>query len=133
MRRHTVFRILTLVYLAAVAALCFGNFQNSNQVSWTLFGIHADKVIHFCMFFPFPVLTFFSLKLNEPRILIVLLSIVGIFALGCLIAWGTEYVQGLLPYRTMDPADFAADRLGLICGSLMAFLLAVLVKSRKDA
>ena len=133
MRRHTIFRILTLLYLAAVAVLCFGNFQNLGSISRSWFGLPADKVVHFCMFLPFPVLTFFSFRLKRKGLVKVLSIIVGLLLVGGFLAWGTEYIQGLLPHRTMDAADFAADRLGLICGSILAFLLAVSCKSGKDA
>lgn len=133
MKRTTIFRILTLLYLAGIAVLCFGKFSNLSQMPGSFLGIPTDKLVHFAMFLPFPALTFFSLRMAKPGVVKVLLVIIGIFIVGCLLAWGTEYVQGMLPYRTMDPEDFAADRMGLICGSLIAFLIKTFSRPKKDA
>jgi VanZ family protein len=128
MKRTTLFRILTVVYLAALAVLCFANFGTDKEVPLSLFGIPTDKIVHFMMFLPFPVVTFFSFPLKKSGVVRTMLLIIGVFVVGCLIAWGTEYVQSKLPYRTKDPADFKADGLGLICGSVGTFLIRLFSK-----
>ncbi len=128
MKRTTIFRVLTILYLAAIAVLCFANFGSVREVPLTIFGIPTDKIVHFLMFLPFPVVAFFSFPLKKAGVVKTLLLIVGIFAVGCLLAWGTEYVQSKLPYRTMDPMDFQADAIGLICGSVAAFLIRIFSK-----
>ena len=133
MKKVWIIRVITVLYLAAVAFLCFANFSKMPDVPRTFFGIPADKLVHFAMFLPFPVLAFFSLWPKRPGVLNTLLAIVLLFALGCLMAWGTEYYQGMLPYRTMDPADFNADRIGLICGSIITFIVQLFAHKKTDA
>ncbi|MBO4671816.1 MAG: VanZ family protein [Bacteroidales bacterium] len=133
MRRTTVFRILTVLYLAAIAVLCFAKFPSLSQAPGSFLGIPADKIVHFLMFFPFPVLALLSLRLKRAMIWKLILILVVLFVLGCLIAWGTEYVQGKLPYRTMDPNDFKADSLGLFTGSVVALILFVFTVRKANA
>ncbi|MBP5720537.1 MAG: VanZ family protein [Bacteroidales bacterium] len=128
MKRTTLFRILTVVYLVAVAVLCFANFGSEREMPLSILGIPTDKIAHFLMFLPFPVVAFFSFPLKKAGVLKSILLIVAMFVVGCLLAWGTEYVQSKLPYRTMDPADFKADGLGLICGSVGTFLIRLFSK-----
>ncbi|MBO7604542.1 MAG: VanZ family protein [Bacteroidales bacterium] len=133
MRRVWIFRILTLLYIIAVAVLCFARFSALPPSPASIFGIPADKVVHFLMFLPFPVLAFFSLRLSRGGVVKTLLVLVAVFIVGCGLAWGTEYIQSKLPYRTMDPADFGADRLGLICGSFIAFFIKLFSRKKKNA
>ena len=133
MKRTTLFRILTLVYLAGVALLCFANFNNMPDVQKTFLGIPADKVVHFFMFRPFPPLAFWSLRLTRKGLVKALLILIGLFVLGCLIAWGTEFVQSKLPYRSMDMTDFRADRLGLACGCLLTYFIQLFSRPKADA
>ena len=132
-QRPVLFRILTLVYLLAVAILCFANFNNVQETTTYIFGIPADKIVHFLMFLPFPVLAIFSFRLSKPGVVKTLLILVGLFILGCLIAYGTEYIQSKLPYRSMDMADFQADRIGLAVGAVVAFLAKLFSKRKADA
>ena len=124
MSRVWVFRILTVLYLIAVAVLCFSNFSHMSEMPRTVFGLPADKVVHFVMFLPFPVLSYFSFDVRKA---------VCMFALGCVLAWGTELIQSRIPYRSMDPADFKADRIGLICGSLVSFFILLLKHKKNNA
>ena len=133
MKRTLVFRILTILYLCAIGVICFANFSNVNEVPRSLFGIPADKIVHFLMFLPFPVLVFFSFRLSGTGVVKSLLLIIAIFAVGCLLAWSTEYVQGMLPYRDMDMEDFKADRIGLASGSMITFFVRLLSRHKADA
>lgn len=128
MKRTVLFRILTVVYLAVIAVLCFANFGSNREVPLTLFGLPTDKIVHFLMFLPFPFLAFFSFPLRKAGVMKSLLLVIGLFAMGCLLACGTEYIQSKLPYRTMDPNDFRADAAGLICGSVTTFLIRLFSK-----
>lgn len=133
MRRTTLFRILLLLYLGVLALLCFANFSSVPEVQPTFLGIPADKLVHFLMFLPFPSLAFWSLRPGRFGVVKTLLILIVIFAVGCLVAWGTEYVQGLLPYREMDMLDFRADRIGLACGCIIAFLIQLFSGTNPDA
>lgn len=133
MKRTTIFRILTLLYLGAVALLCFANFNSLPDVQKTFLRIPMDKLVHFLMFLPFPVLAYCSLRLERKGVVKTILVLVAIFAVGCLIAWGTELVQSKLPYRDMDLLDFRADRIGLACGCLVTFFIQLFSRPKADA
>ena len=130
-RRQLIWaRILFVVYLAAVAFLCFGKFSGTKEVPMELWGIPTDKIVHFLMFFPFPYLAClaFGGSLRKPWQAI--LWTVIAFLPGCAYAAGTEWIQTKLPYRSGDPADFHADALALLICSVIVLIL-FLVKKRK--
>ena len=115
------FRVAFYVYLVAIAVLCFGNFSSLPEVSKTILGIPTDKVVHFCMFFPFPILAFLAYdKLTGDAKSVIVFALVTLL-IGCLIAAGTELGQALLTeHRSGDPLDFLADFIALLTGSLIA-------------
>lgn len=115
-------RILFVVYLAAIAFLCFMHADKIPDMQKTLFGIPTDKVAHFLMFLPFPILTFLAYDHVTNKVWSAVLFAVLTFAVGAAIAWGTEYIQGMLPYRSRDVADFRADLLALGISSLGVFI-----------
>ena len=115
------FKVAFYLYLATVAVLCFGNFQSLPSVSNTFLGIPTDKVVHFAMFFPFPILAFLAYdKFTDTRKSVIIFALVT-FAVGCLLAAGTEVGQAYLTkYRSGDPTDFIADFLALFSSTLIA-------------
>ena len=58
--RSIIAKIVMLLYVVAVAYLCFANFHKLPEVPKTFLGIPMDKIVHFCMFFPFPILAEWS-------------------------------------------------------------------------
>lgn len=113
-------RLLMIVYIAAVAYLCFGKFSSMPNVHSSYFGIPTDKIVHFGMFFPFPILASLSIRQKGKTPWRALWRTVGIFLTGCCLAAGTELIQGLTTYRAADPADFAADSLALAIASVIS-------------
>ena len=123
-------RILFGLYLVAVAVLCFARFPESEDVPKSLLGIPMDKIVHFLMFFPFPVLAYLAFdRYRGKRRASVLLTAAALLC-GCAFAAVTELVQSRLPYRSGDPADFRADALALLLSSVTVLIL-VLAKHRK--
>ena len=99
-RRQLIWaRILFGVYLAVVVWLCFGKFSNSQNVPWSILGIPSDKIVHFCMFLPFPFLAYLAFDRYTDRFWSSLLWTVGSFVAGALVAAGTEIGQARLPRR----------------------------------
>lgn len=115
-----LFRILFLLYLTGVLYLCFGRFDNVPSVEWSLFGIPTDKLVHFCMFFPFPILAFLAFD-RYTETARQTLPFVGItLAVGLLLAVGTEWGQAhFTDYRSADPWDFVADTSALVVSSIL--------------
>ena len=115
-------RILFILYLAAIAFLCFMHADKLPDMQKTLFGIPSDKVAHFLMFLPFPILAFLAYDHVTNKFWSAVLFAVLTFAIGAGIAWLTEYVQGMLPYRSREIADLKADLLALGISTLGVFI-----------
>ena len=125
MDRRKILNIASLVvYLIVLGMLCFGNFSSTSEnIPKCILGLDTDKIVHFLMFFPFPILCwrlFYSGGRKPLRSLVIVLAI---FVAGCLLAAGTELCQCLTDYRAADALDFRADGLGLAVASLICFIL----------
>ena len=115
-------RTLTLLYLGALGYLCFappGAFPT--VTNWNFF-IPADKLVHFCMFAPLPVLLFMSFKRKWNRVGQSYLAVLIIFLCGVLVAGSTEIIQGLSPCRSQELGDFIADSTGMAISCLLLIL-----------
>lgn len=128
---YKIFRILLLLYAVVVAFLCFAKFESLPDVEKFILGIPTDKVVHFCMFFPFAILAYYSYERKEDNILDSLCAVINACAYGCIFAGITEIIQGSLPYRSQDIADFGADCLGIIMASVFIFLINIILINRK--
>ena len=133
-RQRLLARILFVLYLAAVAYLCFGRFDDMPDVEKYIFGIPTDKVVHFLMFFPFPILAFLAFDRYTEKFWSTVLWTLGTFAAGALLAAGTEYGQArLTTWRSGDPLDLRADLIALGISSLLVFCIDLWKQHRKHA
>ena len=123
--RARIFQIVMVVYLAAVGFLCFANFHQMSNVPKSFLGIGTDKIVHFLMFFPFPILAFFAYDRLTKTPWQALAALISICALGCAFAGMTEVVQDFLPYRVKDFNDFGADCLAIVISSVLVFIIDV--------
>ena len=124
-------RILLVIYLFAVGYICFGTVNRIPQVFRFFLGIESDKVVHFLMFLPFPLLLYYSMakELTSPGK--AALYCILIFILGCCIAAGTEMVQSLIPHRAADHKDFLADTYAVGLGSICVLVIDLIRHSSK--
>ena len=111
-------RAAFFAYIALVLFLCFWNFPDSQDVPKSMLGIPVDKILHFCMFLPFPVLAWLGFDRHTEKTWQSVLAVAVTFGAGLLLAALTEFGQSLTDYRSGDPTDLAADTLGLAAGSL---------------
>ncbi len=116
LRKLTFWRVITLIYLCIVGYLCFASPNMLPKVSDWHFAIPADKIVHFCMFAPLPVLLFLCSADKGDKTTVKILSclIIGVITAGI-----TEIIQGFSPYRSMELLDFAADCLGMAFSCLL--------------
>ncbi len=122
-QQKIVFRAIFFVYVTAVLFLCFGRFENAPSVEWSLFGIPTDKLVHFCMFFPFPILAFLAFDKYTETLKSSLLFTLATLGVGILLAIGTEWGQAhLTDYRSGDPWDLTADVVALFISSAIIFV-----------
>lgn len=132
-RRHKIaFQVLFFLYIALLLFLCFGQFQNMHSVPRTILGIPSDKVVHFCMFFPFPILAFLAFDQYTDTMRQSLLFSGITFVVGILLALGTEWGQAhLTRYRSGDTRDFLADSLALVLGTLIVLFWDIRKQKKK--
>ena len=131
-RSVILFRILLILYIAAVAVLCFAHFQSMKEVPDTLFGLEMDKIVHFLMFLPVPLLAYLAVGKVPGNPWKAIGGILLLFFAGSLIAAGTEVGQSFLPYRSADTNDFKADALALAAGALVTFIVMLCQGIRKS-
>lgn len=115
-----IFQLGFILYLLAVLYLCFGKFENTPDIPWSFLGIPSDKLVHFCMFFPFPILAFlaFDRFTDTPKSTFLFSGITWV--LGLLLAVATEWGQAhLTDYRSGDPWDLLADVLAITLSTIL--------------
>lgn len=128
--RRIFFGILLVIYLAAVAYICFHSFQKLPHIR-RIWGFPADKFVHFVMFLPFPFLMYLTFAPITKHFFKSLLHVLIIFGIGCSIAAGTEVIQTHLKYRTGDLMDFKADSMALAISSVFTLVLNYILASIK--
>ena len=127
------FQVIFFLYVAAVLFLCFAHFGQTPAIEWSLWGIPSDKVVHFCMFFPFPILAFLAFDRFTDSVRSTLLFSCATLLVGFLLAWGTEWGQAhLTDYRSGDPLDLLADGTALVLSTLLVIYLDIR-KQKKNA
>ena len=123
MSKKLITRILFFLYLAAVLFLCFGRFENTTDVPWSFLGIPSDKLVHFCMFFPFPILAFlaFDKYTETPKSTFLFSGITWVT--GLLLAYATEWGQAhMTTWRSGDPLDLLADGIAITLATVVVII-----------
>lgn len=126
-----IYRTLLLLYIGAVIFLCLMNPESLPDVERYYFGLPADKIVHFIMFFPYPILSGLSFMHKEFSIARNLAILLVLAVVGAGMAYGTEVLQGHTAYRSYDFADFAADMTGMAAGIAVTTLFTITQKTRK--
>lgn len=119
MKKRKLFSLsLFILYLAAVLYCCFGRFSDLPEIGQdTFWGIPTDKIVHFLLFLPFPILCFLTFTGRTRKPAHTVLTVGCVFLTGCVIAAATEIGQSLTDYRSGDLLDFAADVTALTISS----------------
>ena len=128
-RRHMAI-LLFAFYLAAVAYLCFLKPGSIPVLQQFIFGIPTDKVIHFIMFLPYPILAYISFRPDRKGVLTHLLALIAIIAVGAAMAMGVERLQ-IAAGRNYDIKDFYANIAGMAAGAAIT-LIFILARHRLD-
>lgn len=122
--RHHIYISLFCLYMLAVGYLCFSRPDEIPSIPLDWFGIPTEKIAHFVMFTPFPILAslaFIPEKYGKFR---KVLGIIAIAALGAVTAAATEQIQEVLGYRCYETKDMMADLIGIAAGAvaMMAYV-----------
>lgn len=116
-------RVLFLLYVCAVCLICFADSASLPDLQHFIFGIPTDKIVHFIMFAPFPILSYLSFDHPSGKpgksVLFVFLALLA----GAFLAISTEVIQSYLPSRSMDIKDFYADAMALGASSIFILLV----------
>ena len=132
LRHKIAFQALFFLYVAMVLYLCFGHFDNIQSVPRTILGIPSDKVVHFCMFFPFPILAFLAFDRFTESVSHTLWFAGITLTVGLLLALGTEWGQARLThYRMGDSRDFLADSLALLLSTAIVIFWDIRKQKKK--
>lgn len=126
------FQIIFWLYVAGVLFLCFGHFDSTPSIPTSFLGIPTDKIVHFAMFFPFPILAFLAFDRFTETVKSTLLFVGITFIVGLLLAFATEWGQAhLTEYRSGDPLDLTADTLALLISSMVVALVDISKQKKK--
>jgi VanZ family protein len=128
-RRHMAILLFAL-YLAAVAYLCFLKPGSIPVLRQFIFGIPTDKVIHFIMFLPYPILAYISFCPDRKGVFTHMLALIAIIAVGAAMAMGVERLQ-IAAGRNYDIKDFYANISGMAAGAAIT-LIFILARHRLD-
>ena len=121
--------IMLCIYIVVVAVLCFMKTDSLPSVELHFLGIPIDKLAHFIMFMPYPILVYLMFfDRNRSRLLDLCILAVCI-AMGIGTAIGTEQLQAMTQYRTPDINDVYADMKGMAPGCI-GVLIYILIKKR---
>lgn len=108
--------ILLILYIAAVVVLCFIQTDSLPPMEPEWFGIPVDKIAHFIMFLPYPILTWLVFNNFAKKIWRRVAFAALILFSGLMIAGTTELFQGMTDYRSADIMDLVADGFGITVG-----------------
>lgn len=123
-------RLSILVYIGMVIYVCFGHFDDLPDMNHTFLGIPEDKIIHFIMFFPFPIIAAIALNRRPRSTGRAFLQAGLLFLCGIAIAAATEIGQGMTDYRDPSVYDWVADISALLLSTLIV-LVVLLIKARR--
>ena len=127
-KRH-IWGFILCCYFVAVLVLCLAPPQQIPGLHMAFWGIPADKIIHFLMFFPYPAIAYIAFRPAEGRKWRHILVLLAVFCAGIGIAMGTEMLQSLSKYRSYELTDFYADVFGMEC---CAFITALFIIFKKN-
>ena len=126
-------RVLFLMYLGAIALLCFISGEKIPDIQREIFGIPTDKLVHFFMFLPFPILSYMAWDHKGRNAWGPVKFFFGNLLAGACLAALTEWIQDMLPTRSMDLHDFWADMLALGLARLFVFIIDIThISSRRN-
>lgn len=118
--------VLFLAYVAAVAWLCFGTFKPDPSIPRTIFNIPTDKVVHFLMFLPFPILGTIAFDFRSWWRALSIMTILANLA-----AFTFEQLQSrITTVRVTDPTDLNANFLGISLGLLIAIIFGLAIRRK---
>lgn len=122
-KRARLFKFILVLYAVCVCFLCFGQFDGVEKAPQFIFGIPSDKIVHFCMFFPFPIIYYLSFKTLSRKPKKAIFWALDTLVIGATFAAITELIQKTISYRSGDWNDFKADILAVALACVVTLVL----------
>ena len=120
------------IYLIAVGLLCFLRPSSLPEVDIkTFLGIPIDKLLHFLMFLPYPILSGLVFIRKEQKMAVSIAILITLAVLGIGISYGTELIQARTGYRSYEIEDFYADMTGIATGFIISTIYLTYIKLKK--
>lgn len=132
MRSRVVKGILVL-YIIGLCFCCFWDFRGSIDFSTGWFGAASDKVVHFLLFFPFPILSYCAFPGMRDTGTRLTRFCIAVFVIGVAVGVATEVVQGWTGYRSRDSLDLVADCCGLAASVICLQVFEMIKRKRRKA
>lgn len=130
-RKRYLSLLLFVIYLAAVMTVCFLRPGNIPPMRQFILGIPTDKVIHFLMFLPYPLLAYISFRPEKGSVGKHFLVLTGIITVGIVMAMGVEKLQ-IIAGRNYDIKDFYANITGIIAGTIITIATITTLQIRNN-
>ena len=122
--------VIFCLYIVAVIYLCFAKPDDVPSLDICFLGLPFDKVAHFIMFTPFPILAYKVFDSENLTNIRRGLLIFAITAVGVGLAAMTELIQSHLSYRSADVYDLFSDFTG-ICAGVVVVIIYYLIRGHK--
>ena len=120
---------LFCTYVAAVMLLCVIKTDSLPELPKFYLGIPLDKIMHFAMFLPFPILGYMAFYPTEKGCMREFAVLGIMFLLGVGFAFATERLQAMTDYRSYEINDMLADLIGIATGAIIGII--IILKRRK--
>ena len=115
-----------LLYIAAIAWLCFGTIEPGENIPRAIFGIPIDQCVHFTMFLPFPVLG--TLAFRDKSWWRTLSWTTLVANVTAIIFESQQHI--INPYRYTQASDLIANLMGITAGLLIMVLIGILTRKK---
>lgn len=118
-----LFRTLFALYILLLFFFSLYSFKSSPvDLSQFLWGIRADRIAHFVMYFPFPFSAWFAFSSTIKKVT-GKLAYLALFTTGIIIASTTELLQSFTPSRESDWLDLVANYTAIFMGTILVILI----------
>jgi VanZ family protein len=118
--------VVFLLYVAAVAWLCFGNIEPGENIPRAILGIPIDQCVHFTMFLPFPILCTLAFRDRSWWRALCWATLTA-----NIIAIVFESQQHVInPYRYTQASDLVANLMGITVGLLIMAVIGIVTHKK---
>jgi len=123
-----ILKSLFFTYIIALICLMILTIKpDQMEIPKQLFGIQIDKIVHFILFFPYPILAWLTFN-SSLREKIKSWTLFAIFISGLLLATITEFAQLFNSTRSFDPKDMIANYSAILAGIITIIFISLFKK-----